>query len=323
MILVTGGTGLIGSHLLLFLTRKGLKPRALYRNKKSIKKTKQIFSLYSTQVDELFKQIEWVKADITDVSSLQPVFKNIQQVYHAAALVSFDAKDKERLHQINVEGTANMLNLAIDHHVKKFLHLSSIAALGSYDNPITEHTHWNWKEKHSEYAVTKHLSEMEAWRATQEGLPVVILNPSVVLGAGFENSGIGLLLKKIKKGMRYYPPGGNGFVDVWDLVKVMTDLMNSPIVNESFIVSAYDITYKKLLQSLAQKLSVKEPTFALPKTWAYIASLTGIISPSFRRTLWQHPHYSAQKLLQHWPHQFIPFEASIANMALQLKKQAV
>jgi len=333
MILVTGGTGFIGSHLLLFLTRKGLKPRAIFRDKKSIRKTKNLFELYSTQAADLFDQIEWVYGDITDISSLIPVFDGITHIYHTAALVSFDSKDKEELHQVNVEGTAaNMLNLAIESNIKKFVHISSIAALGSYDNPVTEKTHWNWKGKHSEYAVTKHLAEMEAWRATQEGLPVIILNPSVVIGAGFWQNGIGkIIITKTAKGNKFYPSGGNGFVDVWDLVKIMTDLMNSLVINESFIVSAYDLSFKELMSTIAFKLNKKAPSIALPKNIAYVLALINYLLPkkfkntlplsfSLVRNLYRHPHYSSEKLLQVWRNNFIPFEASITNIIAQYKK---
>jgi len=320
MILVTGGTGLIGSHLLLYLTRKGEKVRAIYRKKESLEKTKNLFKYYSAEPEILFNQIEWVQADITEITSLENVFEGITQVYHTAALVSFDKKDKDLLHLTNVEGTANLLHLAQSTQVEKFLYVSSIAALGQYDQPVTEKTHWNWKEKHSDYAVSKYLSEMEVWRAGQEGLPVVIINPSVVLGAHFLDSGFGTIISKLEKGLKYFPPGGNGIVDVWDVVKIMTSLMQSAIKNDSFIVSSYNKSYKDLLDAMAKELAVKSPKKALPKSLAYLLFLMGKLPKSMMRTFYQFPHYTSGKLEKAINYNPIPFEASVQNLVSQYKK---
>jgi len=320
MILVTGGTGLIGSHLLLYLTRKREKVRAIYRKKESLEKTKKLFKYYSAEPDLLFNQIEWMQADITDITSLENIFDGIKQVYHTAALVSFKKKDKDLLHLTNVEGTANMLHTAQAAGVRKFLHVSSIAVLGTYDQPITEKTYWNWKEKYSDYAVSKYLSEMEVWRAGQEGLPVVIINPSVVLGAHFWHSGFGTIISKLEKGLKYYPPGGNGFVDVWDVVKVMTDLMQSDIENDSFIVSSYNKSYKDLLDMMAKTLAVKPPGSALSKNLAFLLFLFGKIPKSMLHTFFSYPKYAADKLEKVINFNPIPFEASIQNLISQYKK---
>ncbi|HFX18161.1 MAG TPA: NAD-dependent epimerase/dehydratase family protein [Flavobacteriales bacterium] len=332
MILVTGGTGLIGAHLLLYLSRKGIKTKAIYRDEASIAKTQNLFKASSVSPGELMDLITWVKADVTDITSLEPAFKDVTHVYHTAAVVSFNPKDRELMKAVNVEGTANMVNLALDNGIEKFIHVSSIAALGSYDNPITEETHWNWKEAHSDYAVSKYLSEMEVWRAGQEGLPMVILNPSVVIGAHFWHKGIGMMIERINKGLKYYPPGGNGFVDVWDIVKAMTQLMGGDITNESFIISPYDIRYKQLLDSMAHFLGKKAPYKPLNKSVAYMLYLSSrfyaMINPKAEplskelmlETFFQFPHYSSEKLVKALDFSFIPFEASMQNLITQYKK---
>jgi len=330
MILVTGGTGFVGAHLLLYLTRKNIKVRALYRDKKSIKKTKNLFELYSHKDSQLFEQIEWHHADITDITSLEPAFKGVDKIYHTAALVSFNPKDKDLLHLTNVKGTENMVNMAIDQKIKKFLHVSSIAALGQYDNPVTENTHWNWKENHSEYAVSKYLSEMEVWRASQEGLPVMIINPSVILGAGFWNQGTGKIFKKIQQNkIRFYPPGSNGFVDVWDVVKTMYLLMESPVINESYIVSAYNLSYKELLDNIAHSFQVRPPQKQLA---GWMAGLIWFInkmnfvkknndfSKSIKQNLFNSVSYSSYKLTSQFNMQYIPLKSSIENITTQYKK---
>jgi nucleoside-diphosphate-sugar epimerase len=331
MILVTGSTGLIGSHLLLFLTRKDLRVRAMYHHKNHIKKTENLFRLYSAEPEKLLHLIDWVKADITDITSLPEIMEDISHVYHTAALVSFNPKDKKRLHLTNVDGTANMLQAAMDAGVKKFLHFSSIASLGGYEQPITEKTIWNWKEPHSEYAVTKYLSEMEVWRASQEGLPVIILNPSIVLGAGFWNEGTGKIIKKADKKLWFYPPGANNFVDVWDVVKAGYQLMQTQIINESFIVGGNHISYKELLNLISQALGKKPPEFQLPAIIGQFAWRTEwilnkifgkkpVLTKSLYHNLFQKRQYSSDKLIKTLSFQFIPIGAAIRNIVAQYQK---
>jgi len=330
MILVTGGTGFIGGHLLLYLTRKGESVRAIYRREESIDKTKNLFNIYSAQPNELFSKIEWLKADVTDIVSLERVFNNINQVYHLAATVSFNPKDNEMLHLVNVEGTANMVNLAIDHKVDKFVHLSSIAALGTYDNPITEKTHWTWKNHGSEYAVTKYLSEMEVWRATQEGLNAVILNPSVVLGAGFWHEGSGIFFDKIAGGFKFYAEGIVGFVDVWDVVKAMHDLMHSTIINDAFIVSAENLSYKELFSKIAKGFQQKPPHIKLQKwmtallwreEWfrTKLFGGTPLLTKSTAKTAFDKSFYTSEKLQKALSFNFIPIDATINNIVEKYK----
>ncbi len=326
MILVTGGTGFIGAHLLFLLAQKEEGIRAIYRNESSLEKTKKIFSLYSKSGDELFYKIEWVQADVTDIFSLEPVFKGIDKLYHLAAFVSFNPLDNKRMHQVNVEGTANIVNLANEYHVQKMLHMSSIAALGSSDNPITEKTHWNWKENSSEYAHTKYLSEMEVWRATQEGLNAVILNPAIVLGAGFWDEGSASLFDKIYNRMSFYSNGINGFVDVWDLVNIMYLAMQSDVVNDSFIVSSENKSYKQIFDMIADALHKPRPTFLLKPWmanifWRFEAVKTKvfktapILTKHTARSAFRQHHYSSKKLIDTFDYSFKSVEQSIKEIA--------
>ncbi len=332
MILVTGGTGLLGAHLLLFLTRKGIRVRAIYRNEKSLQKTINLFQTYSYNPGQLSDLIEWIQADITDITSLESVFEGVSKIYHTAAKVSFKSSDKEILHQTNVVGTANMVNLALEHNIQKFIHVSSIAALGGYEQPITEKTHWNWKENHSEYAVTKYLSEMEVWRASQEGLPVVIINPSVILGSGFWHEGTGKIFSNVYQGMKFYTDGSTGFVDVWDVVKAMYLLMENSPINDSFIISAYNLTFKNLLTQIAHQFNVRPPQYKFPKAIAETIWRFNLLIPNFFKlpvnknivhTLYNRSVYSSDKFIKKFDFHFIPFEASISNICEQfLKKQS-
>ena len=260
MILVTGGTGLVGAHLLLHLAENEDSVRAIYREKKSIKKTKSLFQLY--QKESLFSKIDWVQANIIDVPSLEIAFKNVDYVYHCAGLISYDPNDETALRKVNIEGTANIVNFCIDNKIKKLCHVSSIAALGDItanENQIAEETEWNPEASHSDYAISKYGAEIEIWRGQQEGLNVVIVNPGVIFGAGFWNQGSGVFFSAIKKGLPFYTKGSTGYVGVTDVVKIMMLLMQSAIVGERFIVVAQNLTFKKIIFLIAEKLKAKKP----------------------------------------------------------------
>lgn len=271
MILVTGGTGLVGAHLLLHLLQNNEAVRAIYRSEKTIEKTKNLFRT-ENQI-ALFDKIEWFEADITDVPALEKAFENITHVYHCAAMISFDTHDEEKLRKTNIEGTANVVNCCIDFNVKKICHVSSIAALGDVkegETVITEETEWNPEKNHGDYALTKYGAETEVWRGSQEGLEVVIVNPGVIFGKGFGTAGSGLLLQKIQNGFPFYTKGSTGITSVEDVVAIMTQLMKSPISGERYSIVSENIILQDLLNSIADAMQKKRPSiYARP----YMTSL--------------------------------------------------
>jgi nucleoside-diphosphate-sugar epimerase len=273
MILVTGGTGLVGSHLLYQLTQKNDTIRAIYRTDKKQNHVKKIFSYYTDDVQQYFSKIEWIQADITDTPSLEPVFKNITEVYHCAALVSFNPKDYRKMRQVNIEGTANIVNFSIENKIKKFCFVSSIAAVGDAINgkPITEENEWTDTGDNNDYSITKYGAEMEVWRGSQEGLDVVIVNPGVVLGSGFWQESSGELFTQINKGFKFYTEGITGFVGVKDVVKAMIELMNSDIKNERFILVSENKSFKDILFTIADGLNKKRPSIKTSKLLTSIA----------------------------------------------------
>ncbi|WP_417859887.1 SDR family oxidoreductase [Winogradskyella sediminis] len=263
MILVTGGTGLVGSHLLFQLLKSNNRIRATYRREETLSRVKHVFSYFSDNAESLFNSIEWVEADVNNVPKLQDAFKDITHVYHCAAFVSFEPDKYRVLRKINIEGTANIVNLSISHQIKKLCYVSTIAAIGHHNNPeqlIDEQTDWNPEDDNSVYAITKYGAELEVWRATQEGLDAVIVNPGIILGAGYWNGGSsGSLFKRIYNGFPYYTTGVTGYVDVWDVVNAMERLMISNITNEGFILVSENLSFKTFLSHTAQQLDVKAP----------------------------------------------------------------
>lgn len=267
MILVTGATGLVGSHLLLQLLQNGEDVRALYKTQENIQKTKALFQWKNQSV--LFEKINWIQGCITDVPSLEEVFKNIDYVYHCAALISFDPKDEEKLRKINIEGTANIVNFCLAKNVKKLCYVSSIAALGDlqeHEHIITEETEWNPEKPHSDYAITKYGAEMEVWRAQEEGLDSIVVNPGVILGPGFWQNGSSEIFRKIKKGLPYYTKGSSGFVTAEDVVAIMYSLVKSNVKKERFTLVEKNISYQELSNLIATSLKVKKPAILI-KPW--------------------------------------------------------
>lgn len=261
MVLLTGGTGLVGAHLLIRLIENGDKVRATYRKKNTIHKTKALFAYYKKET--LFDAIEWRQADVTNIPQLEEVFVGVDYVYHCAGLISFDPKDENRLRKVNIEGTANIVNFCLVHHVKKLCYISSVAALGDlaeHENIVTEETEWNPEKPHSDYAISKYGAEMEIWRGQQEGLQSIIINPGIILGPGFEDQGSGLLFQKVAQGMSFYTTGITAFIAVPDVVKIATELMNSTIINQRYALVAQNSSYKEVLNSMSDALGVKRPS---------------------------------------------------------------
>lgn len=298
MILVTGGTGLVGAHLLLHLLQSEDAVRAIYRNEESIKKTKAFFALNNQA--KLFLKIEWVKADLIDVPALEVAFKDVDYVYHCAALVSFEPKDEKQLRKTNIEGTANIVNLSIAFNIKKLCYVSSIAALGetlAKDKVITETTDWNPELYHGDYAITKYGAEMEVWRGTQEGLDVIIVNPGIIFGRGFGYEGSGAFFQKVKKDFPFYTKGIAGIVGVNDVVNAMYMLMNSEVKNERFALVSDNISYQELINYIADLMGKKHPSIKVSRTSSVLAwKLDNFISlitrkkRSFTRSLAQASH---------------------------------
>ncbi|WP_313791254.1 NAD-dependent epimerase/dehydratase family protein [Lacinutrix neustonica] len=261
MILITGGTGFLGAHLLFKLLSENQAVRAIYRNEKKLKNVKRIFSYYTKNADTLFDSIEWVKADLNDIPSLMEAFKSITHVYHCAAFVSFEPDKFNSLQKINIEGTANIVNLCLSEHIKKLCYVSSIAAIGKPKQGVitTEEIDWNPEADNSVYAITKYGAELEVWRGAQEGLHTIIINPGVIIGPGIWKHGSGSIFKTVHQGTNYYTSGLVPLVAVHDVVNSMTQLMNSALINERFIIVAENWSYEQFIKSIAHALNVKPP----------------------------------------------------------------
>tara|TARA_B100001094_G_scaffold93172_1_gene89045 strand:+ start:8593 stop:9588 length:996 start_codon:yes stop_codon:yes gene_type:complete len=331
MILVTGGTGLVGCHLLYLLIKNDKKVSAIHRKNSNLEKVKKVFSTYSKNSEELFDKINWIEGDINDLESLSVAFKNIQEVYHCAAFISFDKKDLKSMKKINIEGTANMVNVSLDKKIKKFCYVSTIAAIGLSTNKYTDEE-TEWTENSNPYSQTKKNAEMEVWRGISEGLNATIVNPGVIIGSGFWKRGSGAFFTQISRGMKYYPSGKTGFICVKDVVNIMYILMNKNIFSERFILVAENWTFKKFFHKVSESLNLNPPMKEAGKTLMKIALvldfLNSMVSGKRRKlnsasveSSISTSHYSNTKISSKLDYDFIKIEKSITETCEIFKNQ--
>ncbi len=313
-ILVTGGTGFLGSYLLRYLVHKG------YNNIHAIRRPSSRMDL----VEEIKDKIHWIECDILDVIGLGKAMEGVQQIYHVAAMVSFESKHRKKMHQVNVEGTANIVNLALENGVEKLVHVSSTAAIGRRKKikKITEKTKWERSDYNSEYGISKYLAEQEVWRGVAEGLKAVVINPGIILGAGFWEEGSASFFMKMWKGNKFYGKGGNAFVDVRDVSQLMIEMMEREVHGERFLAIGENWSYQKIFDTIADSLNKSRPTIALNPILGGLAwrvewlrsRLTGssaivtkeTVQNSFRTWI-----YENKKSIDTFNHQYISLEQTI------------
>ena len=320
MILVTGATGFLGTELIRQLTSQQKKVRAL---KREISKVPALLN------DNLL--ISWINADINDFASLSDAFEGVTHVYHCAAFISFNPKDKAKLLKVNIEGTSNVVNLCHELNIR-LVHVSSIAALGDAKKGelITERDFWEYNPNVHSYAISKYEGEMEVWRGIAEGLDAVIVNPAVIIGknAGFEGSGA--IFKLVKNGLKFYTDGATGIVDVSDVAKCMIALMESEISGERFTLSADNLTYKDFFTEIAAGFGIKAPSseakpWMLGIAWraaklaAFFTGKAPALTKDAARSSFNLSYYSNQKIKNAIAFNFKPLKESIREVCHALK----
>ena len=260
MILITGGTGLLGSHLLLRLLQDGQKVRAIVSEEGKPEKALEVWKYYIPDAAAILENAEWFRTDISNKAKLSEAFEGIEKVYHCAALVTFDPRKKAEMINVNITGTRNIVDLSLENNIKKLVHVSSIAAVGnsSHHEEISEKDKWPVKSR-SVYAKTKTDGELEVWRGIYEGLNAIIVNPSVILGPGLWQQSSARFFDVLYKGLKYYTSGATGFVDVEDVVSVMINLMSTEVTGERYILNGANLSYKILFEKIAKALNVKAP----------------------------------------------------------------
>lgn len=321
MVLVTGASGFLGGELVKQLLANGESVRIIVRKSSNL-----------THLQDVIHQLDVVEADILDVPSLEIAFEGIEKIYHSAAIIGYDESYYDAMYKTNIEGTANVVNVALTKNVKKILHVSSIAAIGGKPNElITEETKWEKNQWTTHYGITKMLAEREIWRGISEGLDAVIVNPGIIIGVGNdEHKSLIQLFKRIAtQKMPFYTNGSNGFIDVEDVAKVSILLMNSEMKSERYILINENISFKNYFKKIAKVLHVEAPKRALNKTngnlfvmadW-FLSKVTGkkrgLTKENLKISL-ERFSYSNKKIKKVLDIDFLDFDETIRKIIQQL-----
>ena len=327
MVFVTGGTGLVGSHLIFDLIKEGLEIRAIRRSSSNIKTLYDLAPYYNISHEQLDK-IDWVEVSLQDPIALEESMKNCHWVFHCAAMVSFSPGDKDALFETNIVGTRNLVNAALNAKIKKFGYVSSTAAIGKgkHDNVVSEKTKWNDGGNNSSYGISKHYAEREVWRGSQEGLDIVIVNPSIIVGPGDWGKSSTNLFESVWNGLKYYSKGANAFVDVRDVSRALLMLMKSEVVQERFLMMGENLPFKQFFDQVATALNQPQPSvFASPFlaqiAWRIewlkwkITGKTPLVTRETARNAQEVTIYNADKIKTNLGFEFTPLKKSIEHTA--------
>lgn len=327
MHVITGANGFLGAHLCASLLLEGYKVRACKRETSSLTEFESILSWRLEDKRDLLSNLEWHNADVLDYEALLPAFEGAEAIYHCAAVVSFWPKRREEMMEINVQGTANVVNACLELNIKRLLHVSSIAAIGRSNKGeiITEQTEWSESKNNSQYSISKYQGELEVWRGREEGLEPVIVNPGIILGEGDWNKGSCRFFKMILEGMKYYTGGQNGYVDVLDVCDVLIKLSKSDIIGERFILISENLPVKDFLGLVAEKSGKKAPKkevkrWMLELAWrtlAIKAKLDGnepLITEETARTSMNRYTYSGEKIIRETAFKYRTIEECVTRV---------
>ncbi len=250
-VFITGATGFLGSYIVRKLIDEGFEN--VYCLKRNNART-ELLRKYQ-------QKINWLEGDILDTPMLMDILPEMEVVIHAAAMVSFYTAGKKKMMQTAKDGTANLVNISLENNIKKFIHISSVSALGRRreEETISEKNIFSHSHYDTTYGLTKFLAEQEVWRGHAEGLNVTILNPSIILGAGRWNENSTQIFKKVYDGLKFYPGGSTGWVDVRDMASVVHHCVINDYNGERYIISSENITYQKMFELIAKNIGVAPP----------------------------------------------------------------
>ncbi len=328
MDLVTGGTGIVGSHVLLELTTAGRQVRALHRKGTDRSIVTRIFSHYRSDAEILLQRIEWVEGDLLDVAALADALCGVDHVYHAAAFVSFDPRKAAALYRTNTLGTARLVDAALEAGVKSLCHVSSTAAIGwaPADVERDETLPWVDDDGTSDYARSKYQAELEVQRGIAEGLDAVIVNPSLIIGPGASGRSSMSLVERVHRGTRWYSSGSNAFVDARDVAACMVKLMTRGTTGERYLLVGENATYEKLFRELSHAMGKPVPTKLAPPwllglAWrvermrSFITGASPLVTRSSVRSSITPRRYSGRKVRELLGHEFRTLAESATNVS--------
>jgi dihydroflavonol-4-reductase len=330
MVFVTGGTGLIGSYLLVELAKRGEKIRAMKRKNSSLTAVRSLFEEYADL--ELFEKIDWVEAELGNIPKLTEALQGIETLYHTAAHVGFDDRSRKDIQRINIQGTENLVNLAISESVPNFVYVSSISVLDESpgETIITENSKWDPEKAHSEYAISKKKGEMNVWRGSQEGLNVLVVYPSVVIGSLDGTRASEKIFKLAYQKNAFATDGKTGYVDVRDVAKLMVELVHNQHWNQGFILNSGEKSFVEIFNYLRKKKNlsaiqaVSRGKLKGVKFFSQFSKILGgpYMSKASYHALTGTSIYSTEKIQTNIQHSFISIEEALDfHSAHYLEKQ--
>lgn len=324
-ILVTGGTGFIGAYIIQELVKRNYTVRAIRRPSSRM-------PAFIPAV--ILEKVEWVEGDVLDIGALEDAMEGIDAIIHSAAVVSFHAEDRRRMYQTNIQGTANVVNLALQLGIKRMVYISSVAALGrsARGETVDETKTWAENRLNTHYAISKQQAEMEVWRGMAEGLEAVIVNPSTVLGYGDWNNSSSAIFKQAYHGFPWYTEGVNGFVAVQDVALMAVDLLESEYSMERYILNGENLSFREIFNTMATAFGKKPPhrkagallgqlAWRLEKIRSIISGKRPVLTKESAKVAQSKTYFSAKKVLEALPgRSFTPLKNVITESCIAYSK---
>ncbi|MEM6772236.1 MAG: NAD-dependent epimerase/dehydratase family protein, partial [Bacteroidota bacterium] len=205
--------------------------------------------------------------DVNDPNSLLAAMQGVDTIIHTAAVVSFLPSERDLMLKVNGEGTANVVNMALEAGVRRLIHLSSVAALNRVDGGpvVTLADRWPAERPNTSYGESKFAAEREAWRGQAEGLEVAVLYPSLILGQGdFSGHNTTALWRMVAKERSFFPEGMTGVVSLADVVSATLEVLRRNKDGDRFLLNATNLSWEQLLTRIARSIDAKPPTVRMP-----------------------------------------------------------
>ena len=305
----------MGAYIISQLIGKGYTVRAIRRSDRQP----------SYISPSILEKVEWFSCDLLDPMGLEEAITGVDAVIHAAAKVSFADADRHELFTTNVEGTANVVNIALEQGIRRLVHVSSVAALGrtKKEEKVNEEKRWDNNKGQTNYAISKFYGELEVWRGIGEGLPAVIVNPSTILGVGDWDQSSCAIFKSVYNEFPWYSNGINGFVDVSDVATAIVALMESDITGQRYILNGDNWTFRQLFNTIADGFGKKQPhkeatpflssiAWRMEKLKSLFSGKRPLLTRESARVARSKTYFDNNKILQQLPgFQFTPLEKTI------------
>jgi dihydroflavonol-4-reductase len=263
LVAVTGASGLVGSSIVRKLIQSGISTRSILRSQSAL-----------GLLADIKESTEIIESDVLDMAGLGLALEGADAVIHAAGYVSFNSRNRDRIHEINVQGTTNVVNACLQLGTRKLIHISSVAALGRQrgSTTINEETRWVPGMPASDYATSKYMAEVEVFRGMEEGLNVSLINPSVVLSAADGIRSSSQLFNYVWKQRMFYANVAMNYVDARDVAEMVTRILNGDYNGERFIANAGREDLKTVFELIGKRLEKRPPFIDVPKGLVSLAA---------------------------------------------------